>query len=160
MEKYQILKWIHIHNCFITLISALNFHSIIDTIAVGLDPRLYYCNNFMMYLRYIIFYAWNMSKINILILCIFDTVINRVKYLIEKSKRQLFVKRTLQMVEEREEQRLDHRQPWYRSIHQNDLQVLRSGMLHELRRLRQGDSLPIAWRCGTTKEMDHLFEQK
>ena len=40
MEKYQILKWIHIHNCFITLISALNFHSIIDTIAVSLDPQL------------------------------------------------------------------------------------------------------------------------
>ena len=69
-----------------------------------------------------------MGKIKILSLCIFDTVINRVKYLIEKSKRQLFVKRTLQMVEEREEQRLDHRQPWDRSIHQNGLQVLRNGL--------------------------------
>ena len=111
-----------------------------------------------MYLRYIIFDAWNMGKINILSLCIFDTVINRVKYLIEKRKRQLSVKRTLQMVEEREEQRLDHRQPWDRSIHQNGLQVLRSGMLHKLRRLRQGDSLLIAWWWRTTKEMDHLSE--
>ena len=36
MKKYSILKWIQIHNCFITL----NFHSIIDTIAVSLDPQL------------------------------------------------------------------------------------------------------------------------
>ena len=91
-----------------------------------------------------------MGKINILSLCIFDTVINRVKYLIEKSKRQLFVKRTLQMVEEREEQRLDHRQPWDRSIHQNGLQVLRNGMLHKLRQLRQGDNNE---RNGLLKEM-------
>ena len=112
-----------------------------------------------MYLRYIIFDAWNMGKINILSLCIFDTVIIRVKYLIETRKRQLFGKRTLQMVEEREEQRLDHRQPWDRSIHQKGLQLFCSGMLHKLRRLRQGDSLPIAWWWRTTKEMDHLSEQ-